>query len=199
MATGNLLARSGASQIAWPGQPVQADTGWPAGALELINDPARTEGWNPWFSGTPSDVRYFAFKLTNPEDANRLIHRLASIQADVQLLLSPDPEPVRLAFTTVLKPGNGHGALLSLGNQHVLNKWSAVAAKYPQKPQLAVSNAIAQPPVLTLFVGHPMIDLKKLNVPRHLKVTAVVPDPVRKEQPNDRTLMAINEFLSNRH
>jgi hypothetical protein len=198
MATWTVLARSGASQIAWPGKSVQADTGWPAGAVELINDPTRTEGWNPWFSGTPSDVRYFVFKLTNQEDASRLVDRLAAIQAPVQLVLSPEREPLRFGFTSVLKPSNGLGALFSLGNQRVLNEWRSVAAKYPQKPQLAVSNAVAQPPVLTLFVGNPMIDLKKLRVPRHVKVSAAAPDLVRQERPDDRTLLAIEEFLSNR-
>ena len=33
------------------GQSVSARASWPAGALELINDPLRTEGWRAFFPG----------------------------------------------------------------------------------------------------------------------------------------------------
>src|SRR5688500_7364686 len=107
---------SGSRPVAWPGQAVLDDTGWPRGALELINDPARTEGWNPWFSGWPNDVHYYLFKTSTADDVNRLIRRLAAIQTNVHLKLNPASEAGALAFTTGMKKGNGHAVVFALGN-----------------------------------------------------------------------------------
>jgi hypothetical protein len=57
----NVLAMSSTSQVAWRDKPVPAQPDWPAGVLDLVNDPLRTEGWNPWFSECANDVNFYAF------------------------------------------------------------------------------------------------------------------------------------------
>jgi hypothetical protein len=161
-----LFGMSGSQPIAWPDQAVLNGAGWPGGVLELINDPARTEGWNPWFSGWPSDVHYYLFKPGTPADVNRLIQRLAAIQTNVHLKLSPAGEAGALAFTTAMKKGNGHSLVFALGNQRVLDEWrrraEPVGSAGNSRP---TGRAMAMPPTLTLYVGHPIIDLAKLQIP----------------------------------
>jgi hypothetical protein len=31
------------------------------GSFDLVNDPLRTQGWNPWFSEWPNDMNFYAF------------------------------------------------------------------------------------------------------------------------------------------
>ncbi len=120
----NTLAMSGTSQVAWRGKPVPAQPDWPAGVLELVNDPLRTEGWNPWFSEWPNDVNYYAFKVSGTNDVNRLIAKLAAIKgAKPQILLNPGKEARVLAFTTVLDEGNGAAVVFSIGSQERVNQW----------------------------------------------------------------------------
>ena len=114
----NALAMSGTSQVAWPGKPVAAQPDWPAGVLDLVNDPLRTEGWNPWFSEWPNDVNYYTFKVSDTSDVNRLIAKLAAIKsAKARVFLYPGKEPRALAFTTVLDEGNGAAVVFSIGSQ----------------------------------------------------------------------------------
>ena len=99
----NTFAMSGTSQVAWRDKPVPVQPDWPAGVLDLVNDPLRTEGWNPWFSEWPNDVNYYAFKVSGTNDVNRLTAKLAAIKgAKPQILLNPGKEARVLAFTTVL-------------------------------------------------------------------------------------------------
>lgn len=100
----NTFAMSGTSQVAWRDKPVPVQPDWPAGVLDLVNDPLRTEGWNPWFSEWPNDVNYYAFKVSGTNDVNRLTAKLAAIKgAKPQILLNPGKEARVLAFTTVLE------------------------------------------------------------------------------------------------
>ena len=61
LAASNTLAMSGTSQVAWRGKAVAVQPDWPEGVLDLVNDPLRTEGWNPWFSECPNDMNFYAF------------------------------------------------------------------------------------------------------------------------------------------
>jgi hypothetical protein len=197
-----LFARSGTSQVAWPGQPVAGRADWPSNALELINDPTRTEGWNPWFSEWPNDVKHFTFKVRDSDDVNRLIRKLAAIPTtNVQIKLSPEREPASLGFTTRLKPGNGHAALFSLGSQKMIDTWYARQKEAePGVRQFGVlrhTNApAALPPTLTLYAGSPRIDLAHLDIPAHVQVTADIPDSAQKEKPDDPTFKAIDTFVA---
>ncbi|HWN96044.1 MAG TPA: hypothetical protein VNT99_13485 [Methylomirabilota bacterium] len=196
-----LFAMSGSRPVAWPGQPVPSDRGWPAGAVELINDPARTEGWNPWFSGWPNDVHYYVFKLSDSVDANRLIQRLAAIRTNVHLKLNPAREAGALAFTTRMKPGNSHAAVFSLGNQRVLDELFAQRSRARSVPgnsasQPAARPAAALPPTFTLYVGHPSIDLSKLGIPDHVNVSADIPEAARNGEPAHVIFQAINALVA---
>ena len=201
--TANLFGRSGTSQVAWPGKPVAARADWPSNALEVINDPARTEGWNPWFSEWPNDAQHFTFKLHDTGDANRLLQQLAKIPGKVELKLNPAREPGALGFTTRLKPGNGHAALFSLGIQKRIDEWFA---RLPQDGhgvrifgiQRHTNAPVALAPTLTLYVGSGRIELEKLEIPVRVNVTADVSEAARKTDANDSVIKSIDEFVARR-
>ena len=90
---------SGSKQIAWPGRPMSAKTGWPPGVLQLINDPLRTGGWTVFYPFGFNDVDYFVLRVRDTDDANRLIQTYADIKADnAQIRLNPGKQPV-IQFT----------------------------------------------------------------------------------------------------
>lgn len=177
---------SGTSQVAWPGKPVAAVADWPAGVLELINDPLRTKGWNPWFSEWPNDVNHYAFMVTNSSDVNRLIRKLADIKAGKRvILLAPGKEPRSLGFTTVLPENNGMGVLFSIGSQQSIDGWfQRLPEIEPGVRKFGVHRfkapPAATPPTLTLHVSHRAIDLKKLEIPSTIEVSAIIP-PVQSD------------------
>ena len=56
-----LFAAGGTDSVAIEGRQAHVPESWPDGAGEIVNDPARTEGWNSWFTEWPSDVNQYAF------------------------------------------------------------------------------------------------------------------------------------------
>ena len=115
---------SSTTRVAWPDKPVVGENDWPEGTLALVNDPLRTEGWNPWFSEWPNDVNNYGFQVTNTADVNRLIQKLAAIKStNAQIRFSADKEPKSLGFTTVLKDGNAIGVVFCIGSQARINEW----------------------------------------------------------------------------
>jgi hypothetical protein len=193
---------AGTSQVAWRDKPVLAESDWPAGVLDLVNDPLRTEGWNPWFSECPNDVNFYAFRVNDTNDVNRLIGKLAVIKkAQARVLLYPDEEARGLAFTTVLDKGNGVAVVFSIGSQEEMNRWYQHLRE--EEPGVRVFGVhryheppIAQPPTLTLYVGNKAIDLKSLKIPSTLEVTAVVSVSDRAEGKNAASLKAIDDFVA---
>jgi hypothetical protein len=198
----SALAMSGTTQVAWRGKPVAVQPGWPAGVLKLVNDPLRTDGWNPWFSEWPNDVNYYAYEVGGTNDVNELIAKLAAIKtAKPQVLLRPGKEARALAFTTVLKEGNGTAVVFSIGSQERINQWyerleevepgvrKFGVARYREVPQ-------AHPPTLTLYAGHPAIDLKSLRIPPSVEVSAVVSAADRADAQNAAAVKAIDDFLA---
>lgn len=175
-----LSAMSGTSQVAWRGKPVAAQPDWPAGVLELVNDPLRTEGWNPWFSECPNDVNFYAFAVKDTNHINHLITRLAAIKANrMTLQLSPAPEPRALAFAAVLEEGNGAAAVFSIGSQQRMDQWyQHLREVEPGVREFGVNRyhepPKAQPPVLTLYVGNKAVDLKGLKIPPSVEVSVAV-------------------------
>jgi hypothetical protein len=198
----SATAMSGTSQVAWRGKPVAAQPDWPAGVLELVNDPLRTEGWNPWFSEWPNDVNYYTFKVGGTNDVNRLIAKLAAIKGvRARVALRPEREARALAFTTVLPEENGTAVVFSIGSQQRINEWyerlqevepgirAFGVARYHEPPQ-------AHPPTLTLHTGHSAIDLKNLKIPPSVEVTAVVSAADRAEGKNAAVIKAIDDFVA---
>jgi hypothetical protein len=117
-ATDRLLAAGGTSVVAAKGQATYVSPTWPDGVGELVNDPLRTSGWNPWFTGCPNDVHHYAFEINSTDDLNRLIARLAAIKTDLQQIrLSHLKEPAGLGWATRLPEGNRIPVIFSIGDQ----------------------------------------------------------------------------------
>jgi hypothetical protein len=198
----SALAMSGTDQIAWRGKPVAAQPDWPKGALDLVNDPLRTEGWNPWFSECPNDVNFYAFAVSDTNQVNHLIAKLAAIKADrIKLLLSPAPEPRVLAFATVLEDGNDAAAVFSIGSQKRTDEWyQHLREVEPGVREFGVhlyhEPPKAQPPTLTLYVGHKAIDLKGLKVPPSVEVSVAVSAAYRSEGKQADLIKAIDDFAA---
>ena len=171
---------------------------WPEGVLELVNDPLRTDGWHPWFSGMPNDVDQFDFNIRSARAVDHLIRKLAAIKAD-SLRIELDPGK---ANRRVVNEGGGEvGAKFRIGNQAILNHWFARLKvdgagarvhgvhRYTKPPT-------ACPPTLTLYVEHAAVELNKLDVPPHVEVEAQVPKWYRAEHQGDATLRAIDRFVA---
>lgn len=198
-------AMSSTSQVASEGQLMPEALveayGWPAGVLDLVNDPLRSNGWNPWFSGLPNDVHHYEIKLTNKQDLEKIIQKLSAIRCDgVRIQLDPGRDPGALGLSTVLPKGNNTGALFSIGSQKVIDQWflrlpktepgvrEFGAQRYTESPK-------AFPPTLTLFVGHDAIDLENLQIPAQIEVCAKVSDAYREEHKDDPIVTAIDAFI----
>jgi hypothetical protein len=188
--TSLALARSGKDKVVARGQMAKALPGWPQGVLELINDPVRVNGWHPWFSESPNDGYYFEMDVRRPQDVNHLIKLFAAIKSKtLELNLDPaDGAP----------HADGVGAIFALGNQPIINRWFMTlpevepgirqfgAYRYREPPT-------AQPPTLTIYVGHKAVDLKELTIPPNVRVTAPNAKSYRAEHTDK--FKVIDEFL----
>lgn len=203
-----LVARSawgiaGYSQVASPGTAAEEELGWPAKIVDLLNDPARTVGWNFWFSECPNDVNHYAFAAKNTDDLNRLIKKLAATKAkgmSVTLALGKEFPAGGFSF---LKPGNGIPAVLAFGNQTRLNQWySHLDVVEPGVRQFGVHRYTeppkAMPPTLTIYVEHPAVDLTKLAIPAEVNVVASLSKEDRETRKDDEAVKAIDRLLERR-
>lgn len=196
-------AIAGYLQVASPGQPVAPQPGWPEGAIDLVNDEARTVGWNFFFSELPNDVDHYVFAAKSTDDLNRLIEKLAAIKtegASVHLALGKEYPAGGFSF---LKPGNGIPAVLALGNQERLNQWySRLEEIEPGVRKFGVHQytepPTALPPTLTIYVEHPVVDLSKLVIPEGITARKVEPAPQQRTPKSDEALKAIDDFLETR-
>ena len=200
-----VFAMSSTSQIASEGRLIPKAAvetyGWPAGVLDLVNDPLRSEGWNPWFSEWPNDVNHYEIKLRGQDDLKQIIQKLVAIRCDVvRIRLDPGKEPSALGFTTVLPKGNDAAAVFAIGSQKIIDQWylrlpeiepgirKFGVHRYAECPK-------ALPPTLTLFVRNNAIDLAKLKVPMRIEVSGALSDSYRKEHENDPLVNAIDKFI----
>lgn len=164
------FAMAGTDIVATKGQRAYIPDGWPKGVGELVNDEARSTGWNDWFSEWPNDVNHFGFEVASTADVNRLVEKLASIKSDLlQVRLCPMKEPGGLGWVTHLPAGNNIAVIFSIGDQSKIDEWY----KHVRKPFgvmefLAVP--IAVPPTITVFVQNELIDLDKLSIPKGIVV-----------------------------
>ncbi|QDU54371.1 hypothetical protein [Aeoliella mucimassa] len=163
-------AMGGTSMVATEGQPAFILPGLPEGTAAVLNDPARTFGWNSWFSEWPNDVNQYAFKIESTDDVNRLLELLAAIQCDVrQVKLSHLKEPSGLGWVTKLDEGNDTPVVFSVGNQKRIDQWYAQVRK-PFGVMEFTAAPVAVPPTLTLFVQNEKIKLDELKIPDGLAV-----------------------------
>jgi hypothetical protein len=168
----DLLAAGGTSIVASPGQPASVSTGWPEGVGELVNDPARTTGWNSWFTEWPNDVNQYAFEIKTMGDLNRLIQKLAPVKSEVrQIRLSYLKEPQSLGWVTRLPKNNDIPVIFSIGDQSRIDQWYKRVRK-PFGRMEFVAVPVAVPPTLTLFVQNDSVNLDQLTIPKEIVVTS---------------------------
>ena len=117
---------AGTAVVASAGRPVTPDPAWPEGLAAVVNAPARTDGWNPWFSEWPNDVNHYRYELETTDQANVLLRAFAAVRAKgLRVRLSPSPEPRSLGWASTLPEGNGTAVVLSVGDQGRVDEWHA--------------------------------------------------------------------------
>lgn len=197
---------SGTTQVASEGKPLPTDLalmyGWPDGVLNVLNDPLRTNGWNPFFSECSSDVKFYEIQLRENDDVRRIVAKFSEIRSDeTRILLSPTSEARGFGFSSSLPEGNGTAAVFSIGVQETIDQWYRSLPeiepgvrkfgvhRYTECPQ-------ARPPTLTLYVGNEAIDLSKLEVPAEIEVVGALAKSYREKHNNDPIVKAIDAFVA---
>lgn len=169
-----------------------AQYAWPAGALDMVNDPARAEGWHPMFSELPNDSQTFGYRLADTQEANRLLKVLAQVKGERPAVhLDPKPE-----FRWDRRAREGYEATFVLGSQKMLNEWlkSLPGGKFGKRVYKEAPKA--RPPRFTLFVGGGKIALEQLRVPRDLPVAAPTAEELRKQQVPEALIGRIGAFVA---
>jgi len=199
VAVAEVCAISGTDKIASPGQRVTPLDDWPLGVVELLNDPARTDGWHHWFSECPNDVNHYVCLLKDMKDVERIVQLLARIKApEVHVNLDPDGCYRTFPHTPPEKPRPEPAGVFAIGSQKILDEWYSHLKvdkdgkrvfgvhRYDKPPKTL-------PPTLTLYVANEAIDLKKLVIPTHITVGRS-PFPNRPKQ--DATIKAIDRCIA---
>lgn len=169
---GELLAAGGTSVIASKGQPAYVSEDWPEGVGEIVNDPARTFGWNSWFTEWPNDVNQYAFETATSDDLNRLIAKLAATKSELrQIRLCTLKEPNGLGWVSRVPEGNKIPVIFSVGNQAQIDRWYERVRK-PFGVIEFTAAPVAIPPTLTIFVQNERVKLDELKIPEGISVSA---------------------------
>jgi len=77
----------------------------------------------------------------------------------------------------------------------------AAAIEYKDALDIALTppeEAVQRTDTLTLYVGHPAIDLKQLEIPDSVKVSCDLSESSRAEKKDDPVLKAIDKFIAQR-
>ena len=168
----SLFAAGGTSIVATAGAPAFVSPSWPDKVGELVNDPARTTGWNSWFTEWPNDVNQYGFQIATMDDVNRLVEKLAAVKAPVrQIRLSPLKEPEGLGWVTRLPKDNRIAVVFSIGDQVRIDEWY----KHVRKPfgvMEFLAAPVAVPPTLTIFVQNDVVNLDKLRIPAGILINS---------------------------
>jgi len=198
-------------QVARKGQPVPKSfvvrQGWPQGALDMVNDPARENGWGLYgwglVSGTEAHLCHFGMNVQTPQDVDRLIQKLAQVKArPLRLALSPTHEGTSIGFVRTMRGGKDIGAVFSIGSQKVLDEWFQRMSKSESGKRILgrggyTKRPTAQPPTLTLYVANDAVDLGALLVPAGIDVSALMPKKSRAKHPDDPLVREIKAFIEN--
>ena len=116
-------AIAGFSPVAAQGQPLEDNGQWPAKMVDVLNDPARTVGWNFWFSECPNDVNHYAFVAKSTDDLNRVLKKLAAVDAKGTTVVLALGKEYPVGNFSFLRKGNNAAAVLIFGNQTIINQW----------------------------------------------------------------------------
>lgn len=164
-----LFAAGGTSIVAQKGQDAYVSKGWAEGVAEIVNDPARTTGWNDWFSEWSNDVNHYAYDIKSSDDVNRLIAKLDNVKGTKELHLCFLKEPRGLGWVTSIDAGNNIPVIFSTGDPARVLQWY----NHVRKPFGVIEfldMPVAVPPTLTLFVQHDAIKLEELKIPEGMVV-----------------------------
>ena len=198
-------AIAGFSSVASQDQKLEDNGQWPVKMVDVLNDPARTVGWNFWFSECPNDVNNYVFLAKSPDDLNRILKKLAAVDAKgmtVVLALGKEFPVGNFAF---LKKGNGAAAVLAFGNQSTINQWYMRLKELEGEPRVKkfgvhryTEPPKAMPPTLTIYVENPAVDIEKLSIPAELTVSAAISKEERAARKDDAPLKSIDALLLRR-
>lgn len=170
---------AGTDKIADKGQSVTASPNWPQGLIDVVNDPARTDGWNDWFSEWPNDVVHYQFHfaktgqidVTATSRINLLLKKFAAVRArELHVHLSPQQEPRGYGWVSSLPAGNGTPVMLSFGDQQRIDEWYQRLEGRRFGVMEFEGVPIAVPPTLTIYTRNPAVDLDRLKIPDNLTV-----------------------------
>lgn len=153
------------------------ELGWPKGALDVVNHPSRTQGWNRVFSGSANDVYVFGYRLADTREANQLLRTLRGFEKGTATLhVMPDAE-----FRWNKDAPEGHQASFSLGSQTILDQWSQRLSSGKLEVAVQKDSPKAMPPKLFLYVGGGKIELQELAVPPGVRVVVPTEAELRKQ------------------
>ncbi len=165
-------------QIAYPGKPYDENLleGQPAGIARIVNDPLRTVGFDSFFSEHPPHRDSFEFVISDMTDLNRMIDLFSQVDGQkriVHLTSTPPFSPLR--NINAEPPLSRPAATLTISKQAVLDRWYRHAAEDKVRRILGPSAIhhppVASPPILTVFVQHPLVDLEQLIIPENISLS----------------------------
>lgn len=160
-------------QVASPGQPVAETTAeklaWPEGTLELVNNPLRTTGWEPWINGVSGPAQHYLINVKTVDDTNRLIRKLAAVKSETLcLVLQPGNEVRSVPYVQTFRVGEGAGAVFMVGSWIYLDEQRRAMSAAGRTTTL---NSKVAPPTLKLYCGSGAVELAKLEIPDKIAVT----------------------------
>lgn len=198
-------AISGHHPVAKQGEPVKENPQWPGKIIDVVNDPARTVGWNFFFSECPNDVNHYAFVARSTDDVNRILKKLAAVDAKGTIVLLSLGKEFPAGGFSFLKKGNNAAAVLAFGNQAIINQWYLHLKEVDGQPgvkKFGVNRYTeppkAMPPTLTIYVENPAVDVGKLAIPAEITVSVAITKEERDARKDDERLKAIDALLLKR-
>ena len=198
-------AIAGFSPVASEGQRVGENPQWPAKMMDVVNDPARTVGWNFWFSECPNDVNHYAFVAKSTDDLNRVLKKLAAVDAKGTTVVLALGKEYPVGNFSFLRKGNNAAAVLIFGNQSIINQWYVHLKEPDGEPgvkKFGVHRYTEPPkamsPTMTIYVENPAVEVEKLVIPAALTVAAAVTKEEREARKDEAPLKAIDALLLKR-
>jgi hypothetical protein len=200
-----VWAIAGFSAVATEGKRVGENPQWPAKMMDVVNDPARTVGWNFWFSKCPNDVNHYAFVAKSTDDLNRVLKKLAAVDAKGTTIILTLGKEFPVGNFSFLKKGNNAAAVLAFGNQATINQWYVHLKEPEGEPgvkKFGVHRYTEPPkamsPTLTIYVENPAVEVEKLVIPAALMVATAITKEEREARKDEAPLKAIDALLLKR-
>lgn len=200
-----VWAIAGFRAVATEGNRVEENLQWPGKMIDVVNDPARTVGWNFWFSECPNDVNHYAFVAKSTDDLNRVLKKLAAVDARGTTVIFTLGKEFPVGNFSFLKKGNSAAAVLAFGNQTTINQWYVHLREPDGEPgvkKFGVNRYTEPPkamsPTLTIYALNPAVDIEKLVIPAAITVAATITKEEREARKAEAPLKAIDALLLKR-